>query len=215
MDGMERVVLNQETYYGVLVKTEQVLCAGGIVAAPTDTVYGILCRADQTEAIERMFSMKRRSLEKAFPIFVKDIPIARRYAYISDAKVRFLEKVWPGSVTVVFHHKGKFPPLLTGGKDTIGMRIPDHRFILDLLGRLEVPIVQTSANLAGLPPARDVNEVSDYFKTEVLQPDLVIDGGVVSGQSSTVFDFTGIKPLVLRSSTLNKSELEELMKFVI
>lgn len=215
MSGMERAILNQNTYYGVLVQAEQVLSAGGMVVAPTDTVYGILGRADQAEAIERMFSMKRRTREKAFPIFVKDIPTARRYAYISDAKVRFLEKVWPGPVTVVFHHKGKLPPLLTGGKDTIGMRIPDHRFILDLLGRLEVPIAETSANLSGQSPARDAAEAERCFRSNDSQLDLLIDGGVLSGQPSTVFDFTSTKPRVLRSGLLAKPELEELMKFVI
>ena len=160
---MERVVLNQDTYYGALAQAEQVLFAGGIAASPTDTVYGFLCQADRADAIGRMFSIKRRAPEEAFTIFVKDIPTARLYAYISDAKVRFLEKVWPGPVTVVLHHKDKLPPLLTGGKDTIGMRIPDHRFMLELLGRFEVPIAQTSANLAGHPPARAADQITNYF----------------------------------------------------
>lgn len=191
---------------------EGVLRDGGIAAVPTDTVYGLIADATNDAAIRRMFAIKKRLQEKAFPIFVKDVAAARRYAYISDAKMRFLEKVWPGQVTVVFQHKEKLPPVLTGGLSTLGIRIPDHPFLSQLLGRLDSPLAQTSANISDQPPAKTAAEVAAYFEKEKEQPDFLVDGGAVPGAASTVIDFTGAEPLIARAGPLSKAKLDEFVR---
>ncbi len=237
----------------VLSQTERILRSGGIVISPTDTVYGILGDATNAEAIKKMFALKQRPQEKAFPIFVKDIATARKYAYISDAKAKFLEKAWLApleisrpkaaaaaptggrisngarALTVVFQHKEKLPKILVGGLGTIGIRIPDHEFLLKLLARLDFPLAQTSANVSGKPPAKTTKEIKIYFNDSCGRirvagvkgggalfacPDLLIDGGEINGKPSTVIDFTGKEPIVLRAGLLSKSELDRLLNSV-
>lgn len=195
----------------LLAECELVLRAGGIVVAPTDTVYGILGRADRADVIEKVFAQKQRPQEKALPVFIKDIAEARKLAYVSDAKAEFLKKIWPGPVTAVFHHKEKLPEILTGGKDTIGLRMPNSPFLLELLHRLDFPLLQTSANISEQPPAKNREEIERYFSAEKIQPDLVIDGGEIVGKHSTLIDFTGKEPIVLRTGMVSRSELDEIL----
>lgn len=189
----------------------RILTSGDLAVVPTDTVYGLVADATNEAAVRRMFAMKQRPEEKVFPIFVKDIAVARYYGCISDAKARFLEDVWPGPVTVVFQHKDKLPLVLTGDKDTLGIRIPDHPFLSRLLGRLDFPLAQTSANISDRPTAKTAAEVAAYFEKEKEQPDLIVDGGSLHGASSTVIDFTGKEPIILRAGPIAKSDLDALL----
>ena len=221
---MKVVKLTKVDFHKILSIAERILKSGGVVIAPTDTVYGILGDATRPEVIKKIFEMKGRPREKALPIFIRDIAAARKYAYISDAKARFLEKVWPGPVTVVFQHKEKLPKILTGGLETIGIRIPNHQFLLELLYRLDFPLVQTSANISGQPPAKNLKEIKEYFDKNIItlrrehmrttRIDLVIDGGEILKQQSTAIDFTGKEPLILRTGVLSKAELDQLLSSV-
>lgn len=189
-----------------------VIAAGGVVVVPTDTVYGLVCNAADEAAVRRMFAIKCRPLEKAFPIFVRDIAAARRWAYISDTKARMLESVWPGAVTAVFHHKEKLPPVLTGGRDTIGIRIPDHLFIAALLAKIDTPLAQTSANISDAPPARTAAEAALYFEGGRERPDRLVDGGDTPGISSTVVDCTGVSPIILRSGIVSPEDIDRMRR---
>lgn len=204
------IVLSQEAATAA-VRVAAVIERGGVAAIPTDTVYGLVCDARNESAIRRMCAMKERPEEKAFPVFVKDIAMARRFAYISDEKAEFLERVWPGVVTVVFPHKEKLPAVLTGGKDTLGVRMPDHPFLSALLGRLDFPLAQTSVNISDMPPARNANEILRYFKDAGSQPDVIVDAGEVSGAPSTVVDCTGASPLILRSGIVSKADIDRML----
>lgn len=204
-------VISLEDKYAALARAIDTLRRGGIVISPTDTVYGILGDATNPEAIQKMFALKKRPEEKAFSIFVSTIAAARYFAYISDDKAKFLENVWPGAVTVIFHHKGKLPEALSGGNGTLGIRIPDHKFLLELLERLDKPLVQTSANLSGQPPAKNVEEIKKYFEGKEPEPDLVIDGGELKGQPSSVIDFTRDRPLLIRAGPISVRELKNIL----
>lgn len=182
----------------ILSVVGRLLRSGKIIICPTDTVYGILGDAMNKEAILKIFEIKNRSLRKPLPVFVRDIRTARRLAYISDAKAEFLKKNWPGAVTAVFQRKEKFPAILTGGLETIGMRMPNHEFLLKLLKRLDFPLAQTSANISGMPPAKNSKEINSYFGKSEIGLDLIIDGGEFFGSPSTIVDFTGKEPLILR-----------------
>lgn len=204
---METISLNEINLSAAIAKAVVVLQVGDIVIGPTDTVYGIFGNATNEEAIKKIFALKQRSQKKALPIFIKDIGMARQYAYISDAKVKFLEKIWPGAVTVIFHHKGKLPKILTPEKNTIGLRIPDHSLLIELLARLDFPLIQTSANISGKPPAKNLKEIEEYFDLQELKPDLVIDAGEIFSASSAVIDFTRNEPIIVRSGVITKKDL--------
>lgn len=209
---MEILQLTDKNEGEILSKTEATLRWSRVAIVPTDTVYGIVGDATRERVVQRIFVLKGRPLEKAFPVFVRDIKTARYFAYISDQKAKFLEKVWPGPVTVVFQHKEKLPKNLTGGMETIGMRIPSHPFLLKLLSELNFPLVQTSANISDKPPARNIGDIKRYFEEAEAEPDLVVDAGELSGQASTVVDFTGNEPIVLRTGLVSREELNKLLK---
>lgn len=186
---------------------EAVIKKGGLVAIPTDTVYGIVGDATKVKVIERLFILKARPKEKAFPVFVRDIAMARRFAYISDAKARFLERVWPGPLTVIFYHKEKLPSVLTAGKDTIALRIPQSAFVLALFNRIDIPLVQSSANISEMPAAKNSKDVIASFAHQKQKPSLVIDGGEVVGMPSTIIDFTTNQPQLVRSGVMTKEDI--------
>ncbi len=206
-----RVIDLSENAQTALDAAAEVIRAGGVVALPTDTVYGLVADAMNEQAIRKIFAMKERPKEKALPVFVRDIAMARQYAYIHDAKARALERVWPGRVTVVFHHKEKLPTALTGGVMTVGVRIPNHPFLARLLAECDAPLAQTSANISNEPPANTAAEVERYFSDSACAPDLLIDGGKTPGTPSTVIDFTKDRPLVLRTGLVSKNELDQIL----
>ena len=209
---MKTIELNEANHDSVLEHARELITQAGVIVMPTDTVYGLVCDARDEGAIRKMFVIKQRLLERVFPIFVKDIATARRYAYISDAKARFLDSIWPGAVTVVFRQKGKLPAILTGGQDTIGIRVPAHPFLLELLARLDFPLAQTSANISNEPPAKNKEEIERYFNGSEVQLDLIIDAGQILGASSTVIDFTGESPIIARSGLVSKQDLDRMLK---
>lgn len=208
---MKTYSLETSSLQDIVSTTTDILHSGGTVIGPTDTVYGIFGDATNEEAIQKMFALKKRPKEKAFPVFVRDIAMARRYAYISDAKAKFLEKVWPGKVTVIFHKKEKLPDMLTAGTETIGMRLPAHPFLQELLAQLEAPLAQTSANVSGMLPAKNIEDVKKYFDGAETEPDIVIDAGSIESPASTVIDFTDNTPLLIRTGLISKSELDTLL----
>lgn len=205
---MEIIKLNQHSQEKILSRAERILQSDGIIIAPTDTVYGILGNATDGAVIKKIFALKKRPQEKAFPIFVASITTARKYAYISDKKAEFLESVWPGPVTVIFQDKERLPQVLTSSRGTLGIRIPNHPLLLELLSRLEFPLAQTSANISTKPPARNLEEIKNYFEAEKTKPDLIIDGGAVTTKQSTVIDYTSPNPIVVRTGLMSKKEFD-------
>jgi len=196
-----------------------VLRRGGIVVVPTNTVYGIIGRATDADVVRRIFEIKERPTDKPLPVFVSDIAMARECAEVSDRVVPFLERVWmnttndfAGKVTVVLKKKeGMLPDVLTAGGETVGMRVPQDRFLRDLLVRCGEPLVQTSANISGEESARSADEVVRMFEGRSLQPDYVIDGGAVSGVASTVVDLTGVSPRILRDGAVPSDVIQRML----
>ena len=204
---MREVITLQDHQEHTLKKAEMIIKSGGSIVVPTDTVYGIVGDATQAKTVERLFALKARPKEKAFPVFVRDIAMARWFAYISDAKARILGRVWPGPLTVIFHHKEKLPSVLTAGNNTIALRMPNHPFILSLLARTDVPLVQSSANISGLPAAKNSRDIIASFADQKEKPDLVIDGGEIAGLPSTIIDFTTHQPRLVRSGMMTKGDI--------
>lgn len=203
--------LNNSSLLEVKEAVLKIIRHGGIVAVPTDTVYGLIGDASSKKAIAKLFAIKNRPKEKAFPVFVSNIAMARRYAYISDVKARFLEKVWPGAVTVIFHHKEKLPPILTGNLDTVALRMPNSPFLEELMKNLDFPLCQSSANISGNVPAETSQEIVCAFEASNHKPDAVVDGGVIDGSSSLLIDYTKNNPMILRSGIMTINELNLLL----
>ncbi len=187
-----------------------VLRGGGLVALPTDTVYGIAVALDTPSGIERLFAAKRRPPDRAIALLLEDAAQATRAGIMTPAAAALADAGWPGGLTLVVRQRPDvtWPSILTGGVATIGLRVPDHdapRALARALG----PLPTTSANVSGRPEATDaagiVTELGDAI-------DLVLDGGPArGGPASTVVDCSGEHPTVLRAGAMSSAALAEIL----
>ena len=184
----------------------EVLRAGGVVALPTDTVYGIAVALTTPNGIERLFHVKRRPPDRAIMLLLSDTIQAGEAGVMTPAAVALADACWPGGLTLVVHqrHDVRWPAVLTGGAPTIGLRVPAHdapRALARALG----PLPTTSANLSGLPEGTDAADIMDQLGELI---DLVLDGGPAhGGPASTIVDCTGPSPVILRPGAVAPATL--------
>jgi L-threonylcarbamoyladenylate synthase len=184
----------------------RILQAGGIVALPTDTVYGIGVALDAERGIDRLFEAKRRPADRAIMLLLDSAEQARAVGQWPAAAATLTDAFWPGGLTVVVGQRPDvaLPPELTGGRPTIGLRMPDHacpRALAAAIGPLPV----TSANLSGLPPARDAAEIAEQLGDAV---DCIVDGGPAhGGPASTVVDCTADPVRILRVGAVDEAAI--------
>jgi len=174
-----------------------VLEGGGVVALPTDTVYGIGVALGTPGGVERLFHVKHRAPDKGIMLLLADAGQAETIGEMGPAAAALAAACWPGGLTVVVPRRPDvaLPAALTGGAPTIGLRVPDHE-APRALARGVGPLPTTSANVSGLPEARDADEIVAQLGDAI---DLIIDGGAAhGGPASTVIDCTGPTPLALR-----------------
>jgi L-threonylcarbamoyladenylate synthase len=174
-----------------------VLEAGGVVALPTDTVYGVAVALRTPGGVERLFQVKQRPPDKGIMLLLADAAQADGIGEMGPAATALAAACWPGGLTVVVPRRPdvSLPAALTGGAPTIGLRVPDHD-APRALARGVGPLPTTSANVSGLPEARDADEILDQLGDAI---ELVIDGGPAhGGPASTVMDCTGPLPQALR-----------------
>ncbi len=187
-----------------LEKALEVLRSGGLVAFPTDTVYGVGALAFDARAVERLYLAKDRPAEKAIPILLgQSIDLDKIASAVPSMARRLAKRFWPGPLTIVIAKKSTVPQAVATGA-TIGGRVPDHPMALALL-RAAGPMAVTSANLSGKGNARSAEEVLAQLAGKV---ELLLDGGLTPGRvASTVVDCTGKEPIVLREGPISLAEL--------
>ena len=185
----------------VLEEAARCLQDGGLVAFPTDTLYGLAVVASQERAVERLFKAKERPRDRPLPVLVASAMDVDGVAVeVPPAARRLMEAFWPGGLTVVLRrHPGFRSPALAGG-DTVAVRVPAHPVALELLRRVREPLTGTSANLSGRPGPRTAEEVRRQLGDRV---DLIVDcGPCPGGVESTVVDCTADPPRVLREGAV-------------
>ena len=175
-----------------LYKTAKVLEEGGVVVIPTDTVYGVAARLDRPRAIDKIFKLKGRPRSKPLPILVPDIKTARSLGEFDKDALEMAMSSWPGPVTIVVRSTDDVPDI-GGDGTTVGLRIPDHPFTLELL-RDCGPLVATSANPSGNPTHAVLQEVLMDLGTG---PGIYVDGGTLDAPPSKVISMLG-EPRILR-----------------
>jgi len=172
-----------------------------VMVCPTDTVYGLLCDATDKETVEKLFKIKKRPRTKPIPVFVKDIEMAKKLAFINKKQEKFLKMFWSGKITAVLKRKQNcgLPKIIFGNKKTIGLRIPNYNLINTLLKKLSKPLTATSANISGKPASTKIKEIIGQFEKEKVKPDLILDAGNLKlSLPSIVLDLTGKKIKILR-----------------
>ena len=186
------------------------LRAGGIVAFPTDTVYGIGVSLDTPDGIERLFAAKQRPPDKAIALLIADASQASEMGVLSAAASALADAFWPGGLTLVLPRRTErsLPAALAGNAGelpTVGLRVPDHE-APRALARAVGPLPTTSANRSGEPEARDAEELEAQLGAAL---DLILDGGPAhGGPASTVVDTTVDPVRVLRHGAISTAEID-------
>lgn len=205
---MEVLTVSKFENVGQLAPAVDLLRKGGIVAYPTDTVYGLGALAILDDAVRRVFQIKRRSSHMALPLLLGDVSQLDIFAIDVPLLARKLAaRFWPGALTLVLKKSGMVSDIVSSGGDTVALRVPAHPLVLALIRAIGSPLTGTSANISGMPVALSTEDVIAQLGDEL---DMVIDGGKVnSGVPSTVVDLSGSKSVILRAGAVQPAELEK------
>ncbi|MBI4187290.1 MAG: threonylcarbamoyl-AMP synthase [Chloroflexi bacterium] len=184
-----------------------ILKQGGLVAFPTDTVYGLGACMDMPRAVERVYDVKRRPRDMALPLLLAGKSQINEVARdVPGVAWNLIDRFLPGALTIVLRKSERVSDIITGGGATVAVRIPAHPVPIALIEGVGTPIVGTSANLSGRPSPLTAGDVCSQMGDKI---DLIIDGGrCPGGRESTVVDVTGEAPVVLREGAISREELE-------
>jgi len=185
----------------------ELLRQGGIVVYPTDTIYGLGCDIFNSKGIKRIFQVKQRDPRKPFSFICSDISDVANYCQVSNFAYKILKRHLPGPYTFVLEATRQVPGLLTTKQKTVGIRIPDNPIALAIVRELGHPLITTSANTSGDDPVNDPVEIESRFGKSI---DMVVDGGVLMGDSSTVISLVDDKIDVIREGSGDISWIEQL-----
>ena len=187
-----------------ITRALEVLLSGGLVAFPTDTVYGVGVLAFHAEAIESIYIAKNRPMEKAIPVLIGDVEDLIKVANeIPILAARLIARFWPGPLTVLVPKKPTLPEAISA-TSTVGVRVPDHDVARSLL-RLAGPMAVTSANISGQANPTTAQQVFAQLGGRI---PLILDGGETpGGVPSTLVDCTGDQIEVLREGPITKAQL--------
>ena len=182
---------------------------GGIVAIPTETVYGLGGDALNIQAVAKIFAAKNRPSFDPLIVHVSSIEQAHSIAYLNEQAIFLLEKFSPGPLTLVLPKKSVVPDLVTSGHPTVAIRIPNHPVAIELLKQSGLCIAAPSANPFGYTSPTTAKHVEDFLGSRI---DAVLDGGACDiGIESTIIDLSGITPKVLRLGGLPYEQLTEVL----
>ena len=198
----------------MIARAVQVLRLGGLVAFPTETVYGLGADATNAAAIRRVFEVKGRPSTNPLIVHVADESVARRYArQWPTAASKLVARFWPGPLTLVIAKQPLIVPEVTAGLDTVGLRSPDHPLALELLRAFDGPVAGPSANKSSHVSPTTARHVRDEFPNGEI--DLILDGGACEvGIESTVLDLSSEVPRILRPGAVTREELERVVGHV-
>ena len=186
----------------------RVLRKGGVVAYPTDTVYGLGADIESSLAVQRIIDLKGRPVGMGLPLLLAETSELGAVAgELSDVVWSLTQRFWPGSLTLVVRRSARVSDLVTGGRDTVAVRVPDHPVPRELARGLGRPITGTSANLSGRPSAVTGEEARGQLGAHI---DLVMDGGGAPGQiESTILDVTGTIPVLIRQGAVGEDDIRD------
>jgi L-threonylcarbamoyladenylate synthase len=182
--------------------------AGGVVAYPTDTVVGLGCDARNPAAVARLLAIKGRDDEKGLPVLIAAIEDAADLAEVTPDLLRLAEEFWPGALTIVTAALPGQPGGLMAADGTIGLRVPDLVLTRRLIERFDGPIVGTSANRSGEPPARSAGAIEPTLAAAI---DYILDGESGGEAPSTVITLATRPPRLLRPGPVDLSDLRQIV----
>lgn len=177
------------------------------MAFPTDTVFGLGCIMDK-EAIAKVYEAKGRSFDKPLPMMCNNLEMIESVAYVSDEARKIINKFVPGALTLIFNKKENIEDYVTNGKPTIGIRVPDDKWILDLINELNQPILVTSANISDTGSLLKWEDVYSQLNGKI---DAIVCADATGETSSTIIDVTN-ELKVLRQGPITIEEIKEALR---
>ncbi|MDP2808060.1 MAG: L-threonylcarbamoyladenylate synthase [bacterium] len=199
---------------GTAAQAVEALNRGQVMAFPTDTVYGLGCRADQSQAVKKIYRLKGRNFSKPLILFINDPRgLAQTTRQIPEYARKLMDAYWPGPLTMVFSASDQVIKWGLDKEGTIGIRIPKHQALQAILNQLDCPLATTSANASGAAESCNPLQVMEAFKGPV---DLILDGGALPRcRPSTVLDLSREHPVILRRGDIGRQELAELLQLPV
>ncbi len=173
----------------------EVLEGGGVIGYPTDTIYGVGCDLFNQEAIRKIHRLKKLEEKKPLSFICSDLKDISRYAYVSNYAYKMMKRLLPGPYTFVLKATKLVPKIAMTKQNTVGIRIPDNKICLALVKELGHPIISTSVSKPDEGLFNEPAEIEERFGKQL---DLVIDGGVIVAEHSSIIDLTGDSPKVIR-----------------
>ena len=188
----------------------EILKSGGLVAFPTETVYGLGANAFDGQALGKIFEAKGRPADNPLIVHIAATDmLADIAAYISEPAKHLIEKFWPGPLTLIFEKTQAIPDIVSGGLSTVAVRMPDNNIALDLIKTANVPVAAPSANASGRPSSTSAAHVKTDLDGKI---DMILDGGETSvGLESTIVDLSTPVPTLLRPGAITLEMLEEVL----
>ena len=180
---------------------------GGLVAFPTDTLYALGADSSNPQAVQRIFRAKHRPPNMGLPLLLSHSDMLHQVSSAPPPLALLLaEEFWPGSLTMIVPKASAVLDQVTGGHDTVAVRVPDHPMALSLIGALGRPVTGTSANVTGGPDPTTAEQVREQLGVSC---DIVLDGGEAAiGVSSTIVDLSGARPTLVRPGAVPWEEIE-------
>lgn len=202
--------INNSKDYQKLRYSAEIIKNGGIVVFPTETVYGIGTNGLDKEAVERLYKIKERPLNKPISLLVSDYEMIEKVVKdINELEYKIMKKFFPGPLTIILNKKDIVPDILTSGGSTVGIRMPEEEITRKLIEYAGVPIAAPSANISGKPSGIDLQEIVKEFGDKV---DYYIDGGKSKiGIGSTIVKVENNTIKILREGSISKKEIEDLI----
>jgi len=192
----------------IIEQAARLIARGEVIVCPTDTGYAFAANALDVNAIAKVFELKGRSFSNPIHLAVSSLEEAGKYAYLNEDARQLAGRFLPGALTMVLPKKKIIPALLVAGMDTIGIRIPGNRVILELASLTNLPITTTSANISGEPTPYEISEIARQLGRDFKNIALLLDqGGIYPPELSTIVDLTVKPPQLLRQGRISWEEI--------
>lgn len=187
----------------VISQAARLIRDGAVLVLPTDTCYIFAANALDPMAVWKVFAIKRRPLGQPIHMAVRDLDMAEEYVELNQAARLLAERFLPGPLTLVLPRRESVPDILVGGGQTLGIRIPDNRVLLEVVGAAGLPVTATSGNISGLPTPYTVTEVMEQLGPQATGLALVLDQGPLPVViTSTIVDLSSSEPRILREGPI-------------
>jgi tRNA threonylcarbamoyl adenosine modification protein (Sua5/YciO/YrdC/YwlC family) len=176
-------------------KTVDILKAGGVIAYPTDTIYGFGCDLTNKKAIQRIYQIKKRDPKKPFSFICSDLKNISLYAQVTNPAYKIMKRCLPGPYTFILLGTKLVPRIMLTKRKTVGIRVPNNNICLAIVKKLGNPIISTSVGLSGGEVFSDPWLIDETFGSQI---DLTVDGGILANQPSTIISLIDDEVEVIR-----------------